>query len=390
MNARTANQTPRQPRPEAPKNLVGLTLEEITAEVCSLGEKPFRIHQLRHWIYHRGATGFDEMTTLSKAFRQRLIQGYTLERPAVTNARTSSDGTRKWLLRFTGGAEAETVYIPEDDRGTLCISSQVGCTLACRFCHTGTQPFVRNLTTAEIVAQLFVARDALSDWPSSKEDRAITNIVFMGMGEPLHNIGNVGRALAIFTDGDGIAISKRRVTVSTAGVAPAIRRLGAEHGVKLAVSLHATTDEVRDKLIPLNRKYPIAKLLDACRGYPGAKNARRITFEYILLKGVNDSPKNAQELVKLLAGMPVKVNLIPFNPWPGAPFECPDEETIKCFAQVLAKARLAAPVRSPRGRDIEAACGQLKTATERARRDRVGPAGEFGDESAGKSAGEAA
>jgi 23S rRNA (adenine2503-C2)-methyltransferase len=371
MNLGVANANPRPPRPETRKNLVGLTLEEIAAEVRALGEKPFRIRQIRHWLYHRGAVDFAAMTTLSKAFRQRLGQGYTLERPAVTSIRTSSDGTRKWLLRFADGAEAETVYIPEDDRGTLCISSQVGCTLTCRFCHTGTQPFVRNLTTAEIVAQLFVARDALGDWPSAREERALTNLVFMGMGEPLYNIENVGRALSIFTDGDGIAISKRRITVSTAGVAPAIHRLGAEHGVKLAVSLHATTDEVRDTLIPLNRKYPIAKLLAACRDYPGAKNARRITFEYVLLKGVNDSPQNARELVRLLAGMPVKVNLIPFNPWPGAPFECPDEETIERFAQVLARACLAAPVRSPRGRDIEAACGQLKTATERARRARA-------------------
>jgi 23S rRNA (adenine2503-C2)-methyltransferase len=348
------------PRP----TLVGLDSAEIAAAVAALGEPAFRAKQLWHWIYHRGAMSFEAMTSLSKEFRAKLDAAYTLARPQPAQTLLSADGTRKWLLRFADGNEAECVLIPEEERGTLCISSQVGCTLNCRFCHTGTQRLVRNLTAAEIVGQLMLARDTVGEWPSPTHDRQITNIVMMGMGEPLYNYDNVAKALTILTDTDGIAISKRRITLSTAGVVPMIRRCGEELGVNLAVSLHAVTDRVRDEIVPLNRRYPLAELIAACRAYPGASNARRITFEYVMLKDVNDSDADARGLVKLLRGIPAKVNLIPFNPWPGAPYECSSPERIARFTQILNDGHLVATTRTPRGRDIMAACGQLKSASE--------------------------
>jgi 23S rRNA (adenine2503-C2)-methyltransferase len=361
MTTETLSQAPRG-------NLIGLGRTALAAEMAAFGAEPFRARQLWHWIYHRGAADFAAMTSLSKAFRERLAARYELRRPAVSRALTSVDGTRKWLLRFADGQEVETVHIPEEERGTLCVSSQVGCTLSCSFCHTGTQRLVRNLTGAEIVAQVMVARDALGEWPSAQhDDRQVTNIVLMGMGEPLFNYDNVAEALKIIMDPEGLSISRRKITLSTAGVVPMIRRCGAELGVKLAVSLHAVRDDVRDRLVPLNRKYPIAELLDACRSYPGASNARRITFEYVMLKGVNDSPTDARELVRLLAGIPAKVNLIPFNPWPGAPYECSPEAAIAAFSDIVFSAGYSAPVRAPRGRDILAACGQLKSASVRLR-----------------------
>jgi 23S rRNA (adenine2503-C2)-methyltransferase len=328
---------------------------------------------LWHWIYHRGVTDFAAMTNLAKPFREFLAERYELRRPEIATARISIDGTRKWLLRFDDGQEAETVHIPESDRGTLCVSSQIGCTLTCRFCHTGTQRLVRNLSAAEIVAQVIVARDALGEWPSPKEDRQLTNIVLMGMGEPLFNYENVAAAMKIVMDPEGLAISRRKITLSTSGVVPMIARVGAELGVNLAVSLHAVTDELRDRLVPLNRKYPIAELLQACRTYPGSSNARRITFEYVMLKGVNDSPAEARELVRLLQGIPAKVNLIPFNPWPGAPYECSTDAAIAAFSDIVFNAGYSAPVRTPRGRDISAACGQLKSESIRARRIATAP-----------------
>jgi len=349
-------------------NLVGFGRAALAAELASFGAEPFRARQLWHWIYHRGATDFAAMTSLSKAFRQELATRYMVDRPTVSRALTSIDGTRKWLLRFPDGQEVETVYIPEEERGTLCVSSQVGCTLSCTFCHTGTQRLVRNLTAAEIVAQIMIARDALGEWPSPSSDRQVTNIVLMGMGEPLFNYDNVAEALKIIMDPEGLSISRRKITLSTAGVVPAIRRCGAELAVNLAVSLHAVRDGVRDRLVPLNRKYPIAELLDACRTYPGASNARRITFEYVMLNGVNDSLADARELVRLLAGIPAKVNLIPFNPWPGAPFECSSEAAIAAFSDIVFTAGYSAPVRTPRGRDILAACGQLKSMSVRLRK----------------------
>ena len=349
-------------------NLVGLGRAALAAELAAFAAEPFRTRQLWHWIYYRGATEFVAMTTLSKAFREELAAHYALCRPGVSRALTSVDGTRKWLLRFADGQEVETVHIPEEERGTLCVSSQVGCTLSCTFCHTGTQRLVRNLTAAEIVAQIMIARDTLGEWPSPKSDRQVTNVVLMGMGEPLFNYDNVAEALKIVMDPEGLAISRRKITLSTAGVVPAIRRCGGEIGVNLAVSLHAVRDDIRDRLVPLNRKYPIAELLDACRNYPGASNARRITFEYVMLKGVNDSPAEARELVQLLAGIPAKVNLIPFNPWPGAPYECSSEATIAAFSDIVFAAGYSAPVRTPRGRDILAACGQLKSASVKARK----------------------
>jgi 23S rRNA (adenine2503-C2)-methyltransferase len=350
------------------KNLVGLGRAELAAELAKFGAEPFRARQLWHWIYYRGATDFAAMTNLAKGFREQLAERYALRRPAVANAQASSDGTRKWLLRFDDGQEVETVHIPESDRGTLCVSSQVGCTLTCRFCHTGTQRMVRNLGAAEIVGQVMLARDALGEWPSPQDDRQLTNVVLMGMGEPLYNFANVAAAMKIVMDPEGLAISRRKITLSTAGVVPMIARCGAEIGVNLAISLHAVTDELRDELVPLNRKHPIAELLDACRHYPGSSNARRITFEYVMLKGVNDSPAEARELVRLLKGIPAKVNLIPFNPWPGAPYECSTDPAITAFSDIVFAAGYSAPVRTPRGRDILAACGQLKSASVKARR----------------------
>ncbi len=358
------------PAAAARVNLVGLDRTELEAEMARLGEPAFRARQLWHWIYHRGVGDFEAMTTLSKDFRRRLAERYVVARPAVSLARKSVDGTRKWLLRFADGQEAETVHIPEEDRGTLCVSSQVGCTLTCRFCHTGTQRLVRNLGAAEIVGQVMVARDALGEWPSPKDERLLSNIVMMGMGEPLYNYDNVAKALRIVMDGEGIAISRRRITLSTAGVVPMIRRCGEELGVQLAISLHAVTDELRDRLVPLNRKYPIAELLAACRAYPGLSNARRITFEYVMLRGVNDSPAEARALVRLLRGIPAKVNLIPFNPWPGAPFERSTPQAIAAFSEIVFNAGYAAPVRTPRGEDIMAACGQLKSASLKERASR--------------------
>jgi 23S rRNA (adenine2503-C2)-methyltransferase len=357
------------------RNLVGLDRAELAAEMAAIGAPAFRARQLWHWIYHRGATDFAAMTTLAKDFRARLAEQFVVVRPAVSQALHSADGTRKWLLKFVDGQEIETVHIPEEDRGTLCVSSQVGCTLTCRFCHTGTQRLVRNLSAAEIVGQLMLARDQLGEWPAPPDGRLISNIVMMGMGEPLYNYDNVAKALKIVMDGEGIAISKRRITLSTAGVVPMIRRCGEELNVNLAISLHAVNDELRDKIVPINRKYPIAELLDACRNYPGLSNARRITFEYVMLKGVNDSPAEARELVRLLKGIPAKVNLIPFNPWPGAPFECATDEAIKRFSDIVFAAGYASPVRTPRGQDIMAACGQLKSESVRQRKSEALVAG---------------
>ena len=348
-----------------PLNLIGQDREDMARLIAEMGESGFRAKQLWHWVYHQGATDFSDMSTLSSAFRERLGGQASLERPEVTNALTSFDGTIKWLLRFSDGQEVESVHIPESDRGTLCVSSQVGCTLTCRFCHTGTQRLVRNLSAGEIVAQVMAARDHFGEWPSPKEDRKLTNIVLMGMGEPLYNYDNVAKALRIVMDPEGIAISKRRITLSTSGVVPMMRRCGEELGVNLAVSLHAVTDQVRDHLVPLNRKYPLKELLAACRDYPGLNNARRITFEYVMLKGVNDSPADAFALARLVKGIPAKINLIPFNPWPGAAFECSPPEAIERFSDILFECGLSAPVRTPRGQDIMAACGQLKSASER-------------------------
>jgi 23S rRNA (adenine2503-C2)-methyltransferase len=370
MNSDAAN--PPVLRAEVPpdpcRNLVGLSREALVAEMAGVGEAPFRARQLWHWIYHRGVTDFASMTTLSKRFRERLAESYVVRRPEVSRVLASIDGTRKWLLRFPDGQEVETVHIPEEDRGTLCVSSQVGCTLTCKFCHTGTQRLVRNLEPAEIVGQVMVARDALGEWPSPAEDRQLTNIVLMGMGEPLYNYDAVATAMRIVMDGEGLSVSKRKITLSTSGVVPAIARCGSELGVNLAISLHAVTDELRDVLVPLNKKYPIAELLAACRDYPGSSNARRITFEYVMLKGVNDGPAEARALVALLHGIPAKVNLIPFNPWPGAPFECSTRAAIMTFSDIVFEAGYSSPVRTPRGQDIMAACGQLKSDSVRLRR----------------------
>jgi 23S rRNA (adenine2503-C2)-methyltransferase len=349
-------------------NLVGMTREQLTEAVVGLGEAPFRAKQLWHWIYHRGERDFAAMTTLAKDFRAKLAERFTLARPEAVRDDISSDGTRKWLFRFADGQEVETVHIPEEDRGTLCVSSQVGCSLACAFCHTGTQQFVRNLSSREIVAQVMAARDAMGEWPSPKSDRMISNIVMMGMGEPLLNFDNVKKALGVVMDSEGIAISRRRITLSTAGVVPLMDRCGSEIGVNLAVSLHAVSDPLRDELVPINRRFPLKELLAACRRYPGANNARRITFEYVMLKDVNDRPEDARALARLLKGIHAKTNLIPFNPWPGSDYETSSPETVEAFARILNDAGLAAPVRQPRGRDILAACGQLRTDSQRIRK----------------------
>lgn len=347
------------------KQLIGLSLEELQEEMATHGLKPFRAKQIWHWIYQRGETDFDKMTTLAKDVRAMLAEHYSVERPQVVNAQKSDDGTRKWLLRMADGQEVEAVFIPEKDRGALCISTQVGCTLTCKFCHTGTQKLVRNLTAHEIVQQVMFCRDDMGEWPSSGTERLFTNIVVMGMGEPLYNYDNIAKALKIIMDGEGIAISKRRITLSTSGVVPMIERCGQELGVKLAISLHAVNDELRSQIMPLNRKYPLAELMDACRNYPGLSNARRITFEYVMLKGVNDRDEDAYGLIKLLKGIPAKVNLIPFNKWDGAPYECSDWDRIERFGKILMKAGYASPIRRPRGRDISAACGQLKSESQR-------------------------
>jgi 23S rRNA (adenine2503-C2)-methyltransferase len=365
----------------AKPSLAGLTRDGLKTALAPAGvpEKQFnmRVAQLWSWIYVRGVTRFDDMTDVSKTLRYVLEKLYTLARPEIVSEQISIDGTRKWLLRLAKlGHEArppeiETVYIPESDRGTLCISSQVGCTLNCSFCHTGTQRLVRNLDAEEIIAQILLARDRIGDWPGAKgpddgrllpaSERKITNVVLMGMGEPLYNFDNVKAAMEVASDGDGLSLSKRRTTLSTSGVVPEIRRWGEEADTMLAISLHATNDALRDELVPINRKYPIAELMDACRNYPGLSNARRVTFEYVMLKGVNDSLSEARALVKLLSGIPAKINLIPFNPWPNTRYECSGWETIERFADVVNRAGYASPVRTPRGRDILAACGQLRS-----------------------------
>src|SRR5258706_11866593 len=362
--------------PPAKPSLVGLTRAALAEALGAVGVVPsqqkMRVQQLWHWIYVRGAQDFSQMTSVSKELHAVLDAHYTLARPEVVAEQISVDGTRKWLLRLPGEHEGERphevecVYIPESDRGTLCLSSQVGCTLNCSFCHTGTQRLVRNLTPGEIVGQIMVARDRLEDWAANAESaRKVSNIVMMGMGEPLYNFDAVRDALLVVQDGDGIGISKRRITLSTSGVVPNIARAGAEIGTMLAISLHAVRDDLRNELVPLNRKYKIAQLLDACRNYPGVSNARRITFEYVMLKGFNDSAVDAKALVRLLSGIPAKINLIPFNPWPGTKYECSDWDTIEKFSEVVFDAGYSAPVRTPRGRDILAACGQLKSATEK-------------------------
>ena len=350
-----------------------MTRPELAKLFEQLGLKRFRVKQVWHWIYHHGVRDFAAMTTLAKEIRSELAGRFTISRPDVVTEQTSADQTRKWLMRFSDGNLAEAVHIPEEDRGAVCISSQVGCTLTCRFCHTGTQRLVRNLTVSEIVGQFLLARDSYGEWPSSREPRQLTNIVMMGMGEPLYNYDNVARALGIIMDEEGVNISRRRITLSTAGVAPMIPRVGRELGVQLAVSLHAVTDDLRNEIVPLNRKYPIADVLEACRAYPDARNSRRITFEYVMLKGVNDSPADARELVRLIRGIPAKVNLIPFNPWPGAPFDCSTDSAIAAFAEIVNRAGYSSPVRTPRGRDIAAACGQLRTASERGSAARSAP-----------------
>lgn len=373
----------------APLNLtplLGLSKEEVQTALSSIGVKEkqlrMRANQLWHWLYFRGTTDFNDMTTMSLGLRQDLQDNFSIERPKIVSEQISVDGTRKWLMALNPlnerekAPEVECVYIPESDRGTLCISSQIGCTLNCSFCHTGTQRLVRNLTAGEIIAQIMLAKDRIGDWPEAEAedktglpdtDRKITNIVLMGMGEPLYNFDNVKAAMKLAMDDDGLSFSRRKITLSTSGLVPEIKKCGDEINVMLAISLHAVRDDLRDILVPINKKYKIAELLDACRNYPGASNARRITFEYVMLKGVNDSLADAKELVRLLAGIPAKINLIPFNPWPGSPYECSDWEQIEAFAEIVNRAGYASPVRTPRGRDIMAACGQLKSLSQKLR-----------------------
>ena len=368
--------------PEAARqSLLGMDIADLEEAVVAAGLQKFRARQLWRWVWRHGLTSFDEMSDLAKPVRETFAAMFSLERPFVTRRLQSTDGTIKWLLRFADGNEAETVYIPDNDRGTLCISSQVGCTLTCSFCHTGTQKLVRNLTSAEICGQVMLAMDELGDWPAGKPERRLTNIVLMGMGEPLFNYDNVVTAMRIIMSGEGVGLSKRRITLSTSGVVPEIIRCGADLGVNLAISLHAVRDELRNELVPINRKYPLAELIEACRNYPGLSNARRITWEYVMLDGVNDSDEDCAGLLRLIRGIPSKLNLIPFNPWPGSPYECSSDERIEAFAAKVLKAGYASPVRTPRGRDILAACGQLKSASERGRRQRTGT---------GKAAGDAA
>lgn len=383
----TEGMRPASPLAAEKPSLAGLPRVALAEFLRGLGvpekEIRMRVGQLWHWLYVRGATSFDDMTNVAKALRAELSAAATLDRPEIVREQISADGTRKWVLRlpsrsaFDKGAEVECVYIPEKDRGTLCVSSQVGCTLNCSFCHTGTQKLVRNLEASEIVGQVLVARDRLGDYPGRTPPdgafvpkdggRFVSNIVFMGMGEPLYNTDNVRDSIGVLTDPEGLQLSKRRITVSTSGVVPDIARLGAETGTMLAISLHATNDALRDVLVPINKKYPIAQLLQACRDYPGVSNARRITFEYVMLKGVNDSLAEARALVKLLKGIPAKINLIPFNPWPGSIYECSDWPQIEKFSDLIFDAGYSSPIRTPRGRDILAACGQLKSDTEKMR-----------------------
>jgi len=359
------------PRADGRIDLIGLSKDQLRETLAEAGldarQAKLRAKQIWHWIYNRGATEFSAMTDIAKAQHPTLDRHFVIGRPDVKEAQVSNDGTRKWLLTSPDGQDYEMVFIPDADRGTLCVSSQVGCTLNCTFCHTGTMRLVRNLTPGEIVGQVMLARDALGEWPSTPEGRMLTNIVMMGMGEPLYNFEGVRDALHVVMDGDGLALSKRRITLSTSGVVPMMARAGAEIGVNLAVSLHAVTKEVRDEIVPLNRKYGIEELLQACADYPGANNARRITFEYVMLKDKNDSDEDAHELVRLLRhyDLPAKVNLIPFNPWEGAPYECSTPERVRRFSDIVYQGGISAPVRRPRGRDIDAACGQLKTTAEK-------------------------
>ena len=371
--AKTARfQPPPQVDKDGRRDLVGLTREEIASAMLDIGEKPFRAKQLWHWIYHQGQTDFSRMSTIAKPMQAKLAEHFVVGRPEVADMQTSVDSTRIFLFRYRDGQEVETVYIPDrqEDRGAVCISSQVGCTLSCRFCHTGTQTLVRNLGAPEIVGQFMAARDSYNEWPSPTGDtpRLLSNIVLMGMGEPLYNFENVKKAIIIVMDTEGIGLSRRRITLSTSGVVPMMDRCGQELEVNLAVSLHAVRDDLRDEIVPLNRKYPIRELMDACRRYPAASNARRITFEYIMLKGLNDSEADAHELVRLIRGMPAKVNLIPFNPWPGSAYEPSSRAQIDRFANIIMDAGYASPIRSPRGQDILAACGQLRTESQRARK----------------------
>jgi 23S rRNA (adenine2503-C2)-methyltransferase len=371
---------PRRAGADTRVNLVGLAKAEIRDALAGAGldekQAKLRAKQLWHQIYNRGATDFSAMSDIAKPQRAWLAEHFVIARPEVAVEQVSTDGTRKWLLRTHDGHDFEMVFIPDADRGTLCVSSQIGCTLNCRFCHTGTMRLVRNLDAGEIVGQVMLARDALGEWPSQPEGRMLSNIVMMGMGEPLYNFDNVRDALKIVMDGDGLGLSRRRITLSTSGVVPMMARAGEEIGVNLAVSLHATNKAVRDEIVPLNRKYGIEELLAACAAYPGANNARRITFEYVMLKGRNDSDEDARELVRLIRKykLPAKVNLIPFNPWPGAAYECSDEDRVRRFSEIVFEAGISAPIRRPRGRDIMAACGQLKSAAEkksRAELDRI-------------------
>lgn len=372
--------------PDGPQNIVGLTRDQLREALITVGtpekQAKMRVNQIWQWIYHWGVRDFADMTNLAKPFRELLAQHFVIALPEMVSRHISADGTRKYLVRIAGGHEVEVVYIPETDRGTLCISSQVGCTLTCSFCHTGTQKLVRNLTAGEIVGQIMLARDDLGEWPErgapKNETRLLSNIVLMGMGEPLYNFENVRDAMKIAMDGEGIALSRRRITLSTSGVVPEIARTAQEIGCLLAVSFHATTDEVRNKLVPINKRWNIETLLTALRDYPKASNSERITFEYVMLKGVNDSDEDARRLVKLIQGIPAKINLIPFNEWPGSPYERSDWDRIEAFANIIYKAGYASPIRTPRGEDIMAACGQLKSATERARKSRAEIAAETG------------
>ena len=359
-------------KPRDRQNLLGLSQAELESEIVKLGLPKFRARQIWRWVWRHGLTSFDEMSDLGKDVRRMMGDHFMADRPTVSQRLKSVDGTIKWLLRFADGNEAECVYIPDKDRGTLCISSQVGCTLTCSFCHTGTQKLVRNLDVAEICGQVLLAMDELDDWPAGNPDRRLTNIVLMGMGEPLFNYDHVAAAMRIIMSGEGVAISKRRITLSTSGVVPEIKRCGDELGVNLAISLHATRDDLRNELVPINRKYPLAELIEACRNYPGLSNARRITWEYVMLDGVNDSDEDCRALLALIKGIPSKLNLIPFNPWPGSRYVCSSDDRIATFSRRVMNAGYASPVRTPRGRDILAACGQLKSASERARRQKTG------------------
>ncbi len=363
-------------KPKETQNLIGMDRSELATIFQGLGESAksskLRAKQLWHWVYHHGVTDFSKMSTLNVPLQDALATHYSLKRPEILNEQISEDGTFKWLIRFDDGQEAESVFIPEKDRGAICMSSQVGCTLTCGFCHTGTQRLVRNLSAREIVSQFLIAKDVCKDWPAEKNVRLISNIVMMGMGEPLFNYENVNKAIQIAMDPEGFSISRRKNTLSTAGVVPFIERCGKELGVNLAISLHATTNELRDKLMPINRKYPLEELIEACRQYPRSSNARRITFEYVMLKGINDTNADAKSLVRLIAGIPSKVNLIPFNTWPNAGYECSTPERIKKFSEIINSAGYSSPVRTPRGRDILAACGQLRSESIKIKRSYLG------------------